>query len=47
MSIAGTQVDKTTNTLTITGGSLSETFTFVNFHLHWGENYKAGSEHHL
>lgn len=31
----------------LTGGGLDGTFEFVNFHLHWGENYRAGSEHHV
>ena len=31
----------------ISGGNLSGTFEFVNFHLHWGENYKSGSEHQV
>lgn len=29
------------------GGGLNGTFDFVNFHLHWGENYKSGSEHQM
>lgn len=33
--------------LTLTGGGLNGTFKFVNFHLHWGENYKSGSEHQM
>lgn len=31
----------------LTGGGLTGTFEFVNFHLHWGENYKSGSEHQV
>jgi carbonic anhydrase len=31
----------------LTGGGLNGTFDFVNFHLHWGENYKSGSEHQM
>jgi carbonic anhydrase len=31
----------------LTGGGLNGTFQFVNFHLHWGENYKSGSEHQV
>ncbi len=31
----------------LTGGGLNGTFDFVNFHLHWGENYKSGSEHRM
>ncbi|CAF0867440.1 unnamed protein product [Adineta steineri] len=33
--------------LTLTGGGLNGTFEFLNFHLHWGENYKSGSEHQI
>ncbi|UJR31364.1 hypothetical protein I4U23_018858 [Adineta vaga] len=33
--------------ITLTGGGLNSTFNFVNFHLHWGENYKSGSEHQI
>jgi carbonic anhydrase len=33
--------------LQLTGGGLNGTFDFVNFHLHWGENYKSGSEHQM
>jgi len=29
----------------LTGGGLQGTFEFVDFHLHWGENYRSGSEH--
>ncbi|CAM4827616.1 unnamed protein product, partial [Rotaria magnacalcarata] len=29
------------------GGGLNGTFDFVNFHLHWGENHKSGSEHQI
>jgi carbonic anhydrase len=32
---------------TLTDGGLNGTFQFVNFHLHWGENYKSGSEHQM
>ncbi len=31
----------------LTGGDLNGTFEFVNFHLHWGENAKSGSEHEV
>jgi carbonic anhydrase len=46
-TISGAPVDKTKFPLTLTGGGLTKPFTFVNFHLHWGENYKSGSEHQL
>jgi carbonic anhydrase len=29
------------------GGDLNGTFELVNFHLHWGENHKTGSEHEV
>jgi carbonic anhydrase len=32
---------------TLRGAGLGTTFQFVNFHLHWGENYKSGSEHQV
>ena len=31
----------------LAGGGLNGTFEFVNFHLHWGENHKSGSEHEV
>ncbi|CAF4788768.1 unnamed protein product [Rotaria socialis] len=31
----------------VTGGGLNGTFEFLNFHLHWGQNYKSGSEHQI
>jgi carbonic anhydrase len=31
----------------LTGGSLNGTFEFQNFHLHWGQNHKSGSEHEV
>jgi len=46
-TIVGEQVNATGFPLTLSGGGLNETFTFGNFHLHWGENYKSGSEHQL
>lgn len=33
--------------LKLTGGDLNGAFQFVNFHLHWGENHKSGSEHEV
>lgn len=33
--------------LLLTGGGLNGTFEFISFHLHWGENYKSGSEHQV
>lgn len=46
-TIVGQQVNKSAYPLTLTGGGLTEPFTFVNFHLHWGENYASGSEHQM
>ncbi|CAF1491586.1 unnamed protein product [Rotaria sp. Silwood1] len=31
--------------LSVTGGGLIGKFNFDNFHLHWGTNYRDGSEH--
>ena len=31
----------------LSGGGLNGTFDFVNFHIHWGENYGCGSEHQM
>ena len=33
--------------LWFTGGGLTGTFYFVNFHLHWGRNDRHGSEHEI
>lgn len=33
--------------LYLTGGGLIGEYTFVNFHLHWGENNRHGSEHQI
>ncbi|CAF0787628.1 unnamed protein product [Didymodactylos carnosus] len=33
--------------LSFTGGGLTGTFHFVNFHLHWGKNDRHGSEHEI
>ncbi|CAF3592325.1 unnamed protein product [Rotaria sp. Silwood1] len=46
-SIAATQVNKTAFPLTLSGGGLNGTYEFVNFHPHWGQNYKSGSEHQI
>lgn len=31
----------------LTGAGLNGIFHFLNFHLHWDENSKSGSEHHM
>jgi carbonic anhydrase len=46
-TIVGQQVNASAYPLTLSGGGLTEPFTFVNFHLHWGENYNSGSEHQM
>ncbi|CAF4764247.1 unnamed protein product [Rotaria sp. Silwood1] len=46
-TITASQVDKTAFPLTLSGGGLNGTYEFVNFHLHWGQNYKSGSEHQI
>ena len=39
--------DSQLSALRLNGGDLNGTFEFVNFHLHWGENHKSGSEHEV
>jgi carbonic anhydrase len=46
-TIIGEQINRTAFPLILSGGGLTETFTFKNFHLHWGENYNSGSEHQM
>jgi carbonic anhydrase len=46
-TIIGEQMDLLTFPLILSGGGLTETFTFKNFHLHWRENYNSGSEHQM
>jgi carbonic anhydrase len=46
-SIIGTYNGINASSLILTGGGLNGTYQFVNFHLHWGENYKSGSEHQV
>ncbi len=46
-TLVGEQTNGTAFPLLLSGGGLNETFTFRNFHLHWGENYNSGSEHQL
>ena len=36
-----------TSNFRLTDGGLNGTYEFLNFHLHWGENYRAGSEHQM
>jgi len=45
--IATLNTDYQQSPLYLTGGGLNGTFEFVNFHLHWGENYRSGSEHQM
>ena len=47
-TVLGTFInDSNLSTLMLTGGGLTGTFEFVNFHLHWGLNHKSGSEHEV
>jgi carbonic anhydrase len=46
-NIIGTYNYKNSSPLKLTGGGLNGTYYFLNFHLHWGENYKSGSEHQM
>ena len=33
--------------LILTGGGLDGNYSFLEFHLHWGENFGSGSEHEV
>ena len=46
-TIVGQYSGNDTSPFNLTGGALNGTFRFVNFHLHWGQNYKSGSEHQV
>jgi len=46
-TIVGRYIDNDSSPLILTGGGLNGTYYFLNFHLHWGENYKSGSEHQM
>ncbi|UJR31363.1 hypothetical protein I4U23_018857 [Adineta vaga] len=46
-TILGEYIDNDTSAIAFQGGGLYGTYEFVNFHLHWGENYKSGSEHQV
>jgi len=46
-TISATQTKKDLFPLHLTGGGLIGTYEFVNFHLHWGANYRSGSEHQI
>jgi len=46
-TIVGRYIDNSSSPFKLTGSGLSGTYEFVNFHLHWGENYKSGSEHQV
>lgn len=45
--ITATQSSPSSYPLTLTGGGLDGVYQFVNFHLHWGYNHGAGSEHEV
>lgn len=44
-SIVATYIGNEPSPFTLIGGGLNGTFKLKNFHLHWGENYRSGSEH--
>ncbi|CAF1186774.1 unnamed protein product [Adineta steineri] len=46
-SIVGTYIGNNPMSLRLNGGGLNGTYEFLQFHLHWGENYKSGSEHQV
>ena len=35
------------DTLKMSGGSLGGTYTLAQFHFHWGEESRSGSEHYM
>lgn len=35
------------SSLILTGGGLDRSYEFLEFHLHWGENFGSGSEHEV
>lgn len=35
------------SSLILTGGGLEGNYSFLEFHLHWGENFGSGSEHEV
>ena len=47
MSVNGDLADAGGSSLTLTGGGLNGIFDFLAFHLHWGTNYRSGSEHQV
>ncbi len=46
-TIVGEYNGNDSTSLLLTGGGLDGTYQFRGFHLHWGENYKSGSEHQV
>ncbi|CAF3681925.1 unnamed protein product [Adineta steineri] len=46
-TISGTYTGSDSSIFTLTGGDLVGSYVFSSFHLHWGENYKSGSEHQI
>ncbi|CAF1015890.1 unnamed protein product [Adineta ricciae] len=46
-TIQATYTGNDSSTIAFVGGGLTGSYAFVNFHLHWGENYKSGSEHQV
>ncbi|CAF1043013.1 unnamed protein product [Didymodactylos carnosus] len=47
VTLAGSTNKENQTDLSFTGGGLTGTFHFVNFHLHWGQNDRHGSEHEI
>ncbi|CAF1511274.1 unnamed protein product [Adineta steineri] len=46
-TVSGIYIGNNKSSLTLNGGNLNGTFQLDNFHVHWGENYKSGSEHQI
>jgi carbonic anhydrase len=46
-TIDGIPEEDVSSSFQLTGGGLNGTFELIDFHLHWGENYRSGSEHQV
>ncbi|CAF1254402.1 unnamed protein product, partial [Rotaria sordida] len=46
-TVVGTYHGNDSSPFNLTGGGLNGTFRLHNFHLHWGENHRTGSEHQI
>ena len=47
VTVSTTLTAADSSSLILSGGGLDGNFSFLEFHLHWGENYGSGSEHEV